>query len=234
LSDLTEVKKVLEAALLTAPEPLQLADLKKLFDGELGNDVLRNLLDELKEDWQERSVELTQVAGGWRFRAKPEVHGFLQKLNPQRAPRYARAVMETLAIIAYKQPCTRGDIEDIRGVIVSSQVIKALEVRGWIEVVGHREVPGRPDLFATTRQFLDDLNLRSLDELPPLEELGTLVENAPSPADAAGPATSFGEGLVSDADEETAAAAPDAAAGGDMDDPAQQALAAMPASQPLH
>jgi segregation and condensation protein B len=232
LSDLTEVKKVLEAALLTAAEPLQLADLKKLFDGELGNDVLRNLLDELKDEWQDRSVELTQVAGGWRFRAKPEVHRFLQKLNPQRAPRYARAVMETLAIVAYKQPCTRGDIEDIRGVIVSSQVIKALEARGWIEVVGNREVPGRPDLFATTKQFLDDLNLRSLDELPPLEDLGALVESAPPSAADAGPATSFGEGLVSDAEDD--AAAPEVTDGEDRDDPAQQALAAMPADQPLH
>ncbi|MGH8618394.1 MAG: SMC-Scp complex subunit ScpB [Burkholderiales bacterium] len=232
MSDQTEVKKVLEAALLTAPEPLQLADLKKLFDGELGNDVLRNLLDELKADWQDRNVELTQVAGGWRFRAKPEVHGFLQKLNPQRAPRYARAVMETLAIVAYKQPCTRGDIEDIRGVIVSSQVIKALEVRGWIEVVGHREVPGRPELFATTKQFLDDLNLRSLDELPPLEELGTLVEATQPPVEAGGAATSFGEGLVSEPDEDAAAGS--GAADGGADDPARQALAAMPADQPLH
>ncbi len=229
--DLTEVKKVLEAALLTSAEPLQLADLKKLFDGELGNDVLRTLLEELQTEWQGRNVELTHVAGGWRFRAKPEVHAFLQKLNPQRAPRYARAVMETLAIVAYKQPCTRGDIEDIRGVIVSSQIIKGLEARGWIEVVGNREVPGRPELFATTRQFLDDLNLRSLDELPPLEDLGTLVDAAQPSPEAAGAGASFGEGLMSDADAEET---PESVSAPDEDDPASQALAAMPAGQPLH
>jgi len=174
--DLQEVKRVLEAALLTSAEPLQLADLKKLFDDELGNDVLRNILAELAADWDGRSVELTNVASGWRFRARPEYTRFLDRLNPQKPPRYSRAVMETLAIIAYKQPVTRGDIEDIRGVIVSTNIIKALQARGWIDVVGHREVPGRPELFATTRQFLDDLGLRSLTELPPLDDLGQLVD----------------------------------------------------------
>jgi len=174
--DLQEVKKVIEAALLTANEPLPLSDLKRLFEEELGTDVLRKMLAELAQEWEGRSVELVSVASGWRFRARPEYHKFLERLNPQKPPRYSRAVMETLAIIAYRQPVTRGDIEDIRGVVVSTNLIKALEARGCIDVVGHREVPGRPELFATTRQFLDDLNLRSLTELPPLEELGQLVE----------------------------------------------------------
>ena len=175
--DLQELKRVIEAALLTAGEPLALADLNKLFDEELGSDTLRDILDELARDWEGRSVELVNVASGWRFRARPEYQRFIERLNPQKPPRYSRAVMETLAIIAYRQPVTRGDVEDIRGVVVSTNIIKALEARGWIDVVGHREVPGRPELFATTRQFLDDLNLRSLTELPPLEELGQLVES---------------------------------------------------------
>ena len=175
--DLQEVKRVIEAALLTAGEPLALADLKKLFDEEMANDTLRTLLDELAHDWEGRSVELVNVASGWRFRARPEYQRYLERLNPQKPPRYSRAVMETLAIIAYRQPVTRGDVEDIRGVVVSTNIIKALEARGWIDVIGHREVPGRPELFATTRQFLDDLNLRSLTELPPLEDLGQLVES---------------------------------------------------------
>lgn len=171
-----QAKTILETALLTSQEPLPLAELKKLFDDDLGNEVLRKLLDELRQDWEARGVELTQVASGWRFRARPEYQKYLDRLNPQRPPRYSRAVLETLAIIAYKQPATRGDIEDIRGVTVSSHILKTLEARGWIDVVGHREVPGRPGLYATTRAFLDDLNLRSLEELPPLDELGSLVE----------------------------------------------------------
>jgi segregation and condensation protein B len=174
--DLQEVKRVLEAALLTSAEPLQVADLKKLFEEDLGSEVLRNILSELAADWNGRSVELINVASGWRFRARPEYTKFIDRLNPQRPPRYSRAVLETLAIIAYKQPVTRGDIEDIRGVIVSSNIIKALQARGWIDVVGNREVPGRPELFATTRQFLDDLALRSLTELPALDDLGQLVD----------------------------------------------------------
>ena len=174
--DLQEVKRIIEAALLTAGEPLALADLKKLFEEELANDTLRDILEALARDWEGRSVELVNVASGWRFRARPDYQRYLERLNPQRPPRYSRAVMETLAIIAYRQPVTRGDVEDIRGVVVSTNIIKALEARGWIDVVGHREVPGRPELFATTRQFLDDLNLRSLTELPPLEELGQLVD----------------------------------------------------------
>ena len=181
-SDSQELKRVIEAALLTAGEPLALADLKKLFDEELASDTLRDVLDEISRDWEGRSVELVNVASGWRFRARPEYQRFIERLNPQKPPRYSRAVMETLAIIAYRQPVTRGDVEDIRGVVVSTNIIKALEARGWIDVVGHREVPGRPELFATTRQFLDDLNLRSLTELPPLEELGQLVESVTSGA----------------------------------------------------
>ncbi len=174
--DVEKAKRILEAALLTASEPLELTDLSKLFNGELGKDVLRRMLSELEQDWNDRTIELVSVASGWRFRARPEYQQFLDRLDRQRAPRYSRAVMETLAIIAYQQPVTRGDTEEIRGVVVSSNIIKALEARGWIDTVGHREVPGRPELFGTTRLFLDHLNLRSLEELPPLEELGQLVE----------------------------------------------------------
>lgn len=173
--DVAEAKRILEAALLTSAEPLSLVDLKKLFDEDLGAEVLRNLLNDIAADWQGRSVELVNVASGWRFSARPEYHRFVERLNPNKPPRYSRAVMETLAIIAYRQPVTRGDIEDIRGVVVSANIIKALQARGWIDAVGHREVPGRPELFATTRQFLDDLNLRSLSELPALEDIGQLV-----------------------------------------------------------
>jgi len=187
LFDVQQAKRILEAALLTSGEPLSLADLKKLFDEDLGSDTLRKLLDDLAADWQGRGVELVSVASGWRFRARPEYHRFLERLNPEKPPRYSRAVMETLAIIAYRQPVTRGDIEDIRGVVVSTNIIKALQARGWIDVVGYREVPGRPELLATTSQFLDDLNLRSLEELPSLDELGQLVETvetvAPDNAD---------------------------------------------------
>ena len=174
--DQQEIKRILEAVLLTAGEPLAIADLKNLFEDELGSDTLHDILSELAQDWQGRSIELVNVASGWRVRARPEYHRFLERLNPQKPPRYSRAVLETLAIIAYKQPVTRGDIEDIRGIVVSTNLIKALEARGWIDIVGHREVPGRPELFATTKQFLDDLNLRSLTELPPLEDLGQLVD----------------------------------------------------------
>lgn len=176
--DIGQIRKVLEVALLTTQEPLALAELKKLFDEDLSSDALRRILEELRADWEGRSVELTQVASGWRFRARPEFQRYLDRLNPIRPPRYSRAVMETLAIIAYRQPVTRGDIENIRGVTVSTNIIRALEERGWIDVVGHREVPGRPALYATTKSLLDDLNLRSLDELPPLDDLGALVETA--------------------------------------------------------
>ena len=180
--DLKHVKTVLETVLLTSPEPLPPAELKKLFDEELSSDMLRRVLEELRRDWQGRGIELVHVASGWRFRARPEYQPFLDRLNPQKPPRYSRAVLETLAIIAYRQPVTRGDIEEIRGVVVSANIVKALEARGWIEVVGYKEVPGRPELLATTRLFLDDLNVSSIEELPPLEDLGSLVERAPEPA----------------------------------------------------
>jgi segregation and condensation protein B len=184
--DVTQLKKVLETALLTSPEPLTLADLKKLFDDDLANETVRKVLEDLRSDWEGRGVELVSVASGWRFRARPESQNFLDRLDPQKPPKYSRAVLETLAIIAYRQPVTRGDIEDIRGVTVSSNILKSLEARGWIDVVGHREVPGRPQLYATTKTFLDDLNLRSLEELPALDDLGTLVESGPAAGGGAG------------------------------------------------
>ncbi|HEV8256526.1 MAG TPA: SMC-Scp complex subunit ScpB [Casimicrobiaceae bacterium] len=187
MDDLNEIRSILEAALLVAGEPLSAAQLAKLFDPPLEQDVIRRLLEEMRNAWAARSVELTQVASGWRFRAKPELQPYLDRLAPEKPPRYSRAAMETLAIIAYQQPVTRGDIELIRGVAVSTHVIKTLEDRQWIEVVGHRETPGRPALYATTKQFLDDLNLRSLSELPPLAELDNshLLELPDAPAKAA-------------------------------------------------
>jgi segregation and condensation protein B len=171
-----QFKHILEAALLTATEPLAVSELKKLCDVSLDSRQMETLLEALAQDWQERGVELTRVASGWRFRAKPEMQPWLDRLNPQKPPRYSRAVLETLAIIAYHQPVTRGDVEEIRGVAVSSQILKTLEARGWVEVVGTRDTPGKPELFATTKQMLDDLNLRALQELPPLEEIGALLE----------------------------------------------------------
>lgn len=181
MDDLEHAKSVLETALLTASEAVPVSELCKLFEGELSADAVRRLLDDLRASWQERGVELVSVASGWRFQARPEFQQYLDRLNPQKPPKYSRAVLETLAIIAYRQPVTRGDIEAIRGVSVSPGVIKALEARGWIDVVGHREVPGRPGLYSTTRAFLDDLGLRSLDELPPLDDLGTLVDTGELP-----------------------------------------------------
>ena len=196
-TDLTYIKRVLEAVLLSSSEPVPISELRRLFDEPITADTMRKVLEELRADWQGRGVELAHVASGWRFCTRPEYQKFLDRLNPQRPPRYSRAVMETLAIIAYRQPVTRGDIEDIRGVTVSSNIIKTLEMRGWIDVVGYREVPGRPALYATTRSFLDDLNLRSLEELPPLEELGALVEHTadvtaqPHPESGQGTAAAF-------------------------------------------
>jgi segregation and condensation protein B len=173
-----EMKRVLEAVLLTAQQPLSVAELKKVFLQEISNDVLRVLLDELREEWVGRPVELLQLASGWRFRTRAEYLPYLERLNPEKPPKYSRAVLETLAIIAYRQPVTRGDIEDIRGVSVATQVIKVLEERGWVDVVGHRDTPGRPALLATTKKFLDDLGLRSVTELPPLEQLNQTLELA--------------------------------------------------------
>lgn len=174
--DTQQFKRILEAALLTSTEILSLTELKKLSDVSLDNRQLEALLEELAADWQDRGVELCRVASGWRFRAKPEMQEYLDRLNPQKPPRYSRAVLETLAIITYHQPVTRGDIEEIRGVAVSSQILKTLEARGWVEVVGTRDSPGKPELFATTKQMLDDLNLRTLQELPSLQEIGALLD----------------------------------------------------------
>ncbi|MEN9317414.1 MAG: hypothetical protein RIS35_3807 [Pseudomonadota bacterium] len=163
-------KHVIEAALLSSQAPLSVPDLRRLFEDQVGADDLRGLLEELRSEWSGRGVRLVSLAGGWRFQTAPEVAVYLARLHPEKPPRYSRAVMETLAIIAYRQPVTRGDIEEIRGVTVSSQVVRTLEERGWVESIGHKDVIGRPELLATTRQFLDDLGLRSLDELPPLVE----------------------------------------------------------------
>ncbi|WP_454764213.1 SMC-Scp complex subunit ScpB [Cupriavidus campinensis] len=173
-----EAKIVLETALICAQEPLRVNDLRRLFADDVGADTIRALLEELRQDWQQRGVELVALASGWRFQSRPEMREFLDRLNPEKPPKYSRAVMETLAIIAYRQPVTRGDIEEIRGVTVSTEVIKKLEARSWIEVIGHRDVPGRPALYATTKAFLDDLGLRTLDELPPLEDAQAQVQAA--------------------------------------------------------
>ena len=175
-----EAKRIIEAALLSSQEPVSIADLKRLFDEDPGPDTLRRLLDELREDWAQKAVELVSLASGWRFQTRPEFRPFMDRINPEKRPRYSRAVMETLAIIAYRQPVTRGDVEDIRGVTVSTPIIQALESRGWIDVVGHRDTPGRPALYATTKTFLDDLGLRSLQELPPLEEIARTLQLEPA------------------------------------------------------
>lgn len=173
-----KLKRVLEAVLLSTQQSLSVFELKKVFIEEIGSDVLRVLLNELREEWRDRPVELLQTASGWRFRTRAEYLPYLERLNPEKPPKYSRAVLETLAIIAYRQPVTRGDIEDIRGVTVATQIIKALEERGWVDVVGHRDTPGRPALLATTKKFLDDLGLRSVTELPPLEVLNQTLELA--------------------------------------------------------
>jgi segregation and condensation protein B len=161
-----DAKRVLETALICASQPLPLRDMRVLFADEIGPDTLRSLLDELTRDWEGRGVELVALATGWRLQSRPEMRAYLDRLNPEKPPKYSRAVMETLAIIAYRQPVTRGDIEDVRGVTVASQIVKQLEDRGWVEAIGYRESPGRPALLATTRQFLDDLGLASLEQLP--------------------------------------------------------------------
>jgi segregation and condensation protein B len=164
-----DAKRVLETALICASQPLTLREMRSLFADELGADSVRSLIDELSRDWDGRGVELVALASGWRFQSRPELREYLDRLHPEKPPRYSRAVLETLAIIAYRQPVTRGDIEDIRGVVVASQIVKQLEDRGWIEAIGHRETPGRPALYATTKAFLDDLGLASLEQLPALE-----------------------------------------------------------------
>jgi segregation and condensation protein B len=172
-----EAKRVLETALICASQALSVAELRRLFDDTIAADTVRALLDELRGDWQERGVELAQLAQGWRFQSRAEMQPFLDRLYPEKPQKYSRAVLETLAIIAYRQPVTRGDIEEIRGVVVNAQIIRQLEDRGWVEVIGHREAPGRPALLATTAQFLDDLGLKTLGALPPLGERGDMLPN---------------------------------------------------------
>ena len=187
ISDVTQAKAVLEAALLVAGEPVSPAQLARLFDPALSVETVQALLAELAHEWSSRKVELVQVASGWRFQGRRDVQPYLDRLTPEKPPRYSRAVLETLAIIAYQQPVTRGDIEAIRGVAVSTNVVKTLEDRQWIEIVGHRETPGRPALYATTKTFLDDLGLASVAELPPLADLDSshLLEMPDAPTKAA-------------------------------------------------
>jgi segregation and condensation protein B len=166
-----QAKRVLETALLCSTQPVTVREMRVLFEDALGADTLKVLLEELQLDWAERGLELVSVATGWRFQSRPELRMYLDRLNPEKPPKYTRAVMETLAIIAYRQPVTRGDMEDIRGVTINTQILKQLEDRGWVEVIGHRESVGRPGLYATTRQFLDDLGLSSLDQLPLLSSV---------------------------------------------------------------
>lgn len=164
-----DAKRVLETALICSQQPLQVRDMRVLFNDELGADTIKQLLQEMQQEWTSRGVELLCVATGWRFQSRPEMREYLDRLHPEKPPKYSRATLETLAIIAYRQPVTRGDMEDIRGVTINSLLLKQLEDRGWIEVIGHREAPGRPALYATTKQFLDDLGLASLDQLPLME-----------------------------------------------------------------
>jgi segregation and condensation protein B len=177
--DVAELACIVEAALLASTAPLDMPHLRRLFDDTVAADEILQALSHLQARWQNRGCELLELADGWRFRTHAKIQPHLDRLNPEKPPRYSRAVMETLAIIAYRQPVTRGDIEDIRGVTVATQVIRTLEERGWIDTVGHRETPGRPALYATTRQFLDDLGLRSLSELPPLETMQAALEGVP-------------------------------------------------------
>jgi segregation and condensation protein B len=169
----SEAKRILETALICAQQPLLVRDMRVLFEEEIGADTLKTILLELQQDWAFKGVELINVATGWRFQSRPEMREYLDRLTPEKPPKYTRAVLETLAIIAYRQPATRGDMEDIRGVTINGLILKQLEDRGWIEVIGHRDSVGRPALFATTKQFLDDLGIESLDQLP---ELGPLQE----------------------------------------------------------
>ena len=218
-----DAKRVLETALICAREPMPLRDMRMLFDDQVGADTLRALIDELMRDWQDRGVELVALASGWRFQSRPEMREFLDRLNPEKPPRYSRAVLETLAIVAYRQPVTRGDIEDIRGVTVATQIVKQLEDRGWIDVIGHREAPGRPALYATTRQFLDDLGLASLDQLPALTGAGdpSLAEQA-SLLQAQG-ALALDAAALGDADEASGSAEPEPESESEPDTPDPEA-----------
>lgn len=174
--NMADAKRVLETALICSQQPLHLREMRAIFDDALGTDTLKTLLEQLQTDWLNKGMELVQVATGWRFQSRPEMRAFLDRMHPEKPPRYTRATLETLAIIAYRQPVTRGDMEDIRGVTISSLLIKQLEDRGWVEVIGHRETVGRPALYATTKQFLDDLGIASLDGLPPIETSAALED----------------------------------------------------------
>jgi len=215
----TDAKRVLETALICSQQPLPVRELRVLFNDELGADTIKALLADLQNEWAQRGVELVHVASGWRFQSRPQMREFLDRLNPEKPPKYTRAVLETLAIIAYRQPVTRGDMEDVRGVTINALILKQLEDRGWVEVIGHRETVGRPALFATTRQFLDDLGLDSLDQLPlldnPAQQANLLASLGAQPDDGQ-------PGLAMDGDAETA---PDQAA----DAPA--GIAAQPADE---
>jgi len=240
-----DAKRVLETALICASQPLPMRAMRSLFDDQIGSDTLRTMLDELVREWTGRGVELVSIASGWRFQSRPELREFLDRLHPEKPPKYSRAVLETLAIIAYRQPVTRGDIEDIRGVMVGSQIIKQLEDRGWIEAIGHRDAPGRPSLFATTRQFLDDLGLASLDQLPTLEgglppsdaladlqpsllgEVQASLELAPTLDDGHVAETAVVEGEIAAGTADGAAGQLDTAASAGSDEPAESAGAAV-------
>lgn len=207
--------RILETALLCGQQALSLRDMATLFQDTLGEEEIRGLLAELEAEWEAKGIELVQVATGWRFQSRPDMREYLDRLHPEKPPRYTRATLETLAIIAYRQPVTRGDMEDIRGVTINSLLLKQLEDRGWVEVIGHREAPGRPALFATTKQFLDDLGLASLGDLPPLEAMGH--SNVEMLADAVASASANAEILL---------AAPHAAAGEDLPGTSELALSA--------
>ena len=216
-----DAKRILETALICAQQPMPVRELQVLFAGELGADTIKALLGELQDDWAQRGVELVAVASGWRFQSRPELREYLNRLHPEKPPKYTRATLETLAIIAYRQPVTRGDMEDIRGVTINSQLLKQLGDRGWVEVIGHRETVGRPGLYATTRQFLDDLGLQSLDQLPALQDA---AEQMPGMFDALG---AEGPGQAPAAEPP---AAPDGAAASEPE-PEPAAVAEVPASE---
>ncbi len=227
----TDAKRVLETALICSQQPLPVRELRVLFNDELGADTIKALLADLQNDWTQRGVELVHVASGWRFQSRPRMREYLDRLHPEKPPKYTRAVLETLAIIAYRQPVTRGDMEDIRGVTINALILKQLEDRGWVEVIGHRETVGRPSLFATTRQFLDDLGIESLDQLPvlqgPRQQASMLESLATAGGEVRQPdlAIAAGDGLLpSEAADPAALTAAPSAPGGAAADAPQAAL----------
>jgi segregation and condensation protein B len=219
-----DAKRILETALICSTQPLPVRELRVLFDDELGADTIKSLLVELQEDWTPRGLELISVGSGWRFQSRPEMRDHLDRLHPEKPPRYTRAALETLAIIAYRQPVTRGDMEDIRGVTINSQILKQLEDRNWVEVIGHRETVGRPALYATTRQFLDDLGLASLDQLPVIDhpaQQGALIDALADAVGSGQPALPIDEPPVAGEAAASASTEPD-----DVADPAAAAVEA--------